>query len=201
AGLIVVSVVLVSLTDPRIGVLHRFRETMPSGSASPVRDYLVEMWNRNGDGTGATAMLADYPLFGIGVGTFQSVVSDYVGGLPPDNAQNWIRQQEVEFDALGSRGWVVWLVVFGIFLVMVRRSDSTPVWITRGMLIAFGLISFLGIPGQDVTVVITFWAVAFWYVSSVEPPAAAPVPMPRWMSVGAIAVAIVCAAGTAQFAM
>ena len=200
AALIVVSVVLVSLTDPRIGVLHRFRETLPSRSSSPVRDYLAEMWNRNGYGSGATAMLADYPFFGIGVGTFQSVVGDYVGGLPPDNAQNWIRHQIVEFGVLGSLGWTIWLVMFGFFVLKFRRSDNTATWITRGMLIGFGLISFLGVPGQDVTVAITFWTVAFWYVALVEPPAA-PAPMPRWMSAAAVAVAIVCAAGTAELAM
>src|SRR5262249_60500975 len=197
AGLIVVSVVLVSLTDPRIGVLHRFRETMPSGSASPVRDYLVEMWNRNGYGTGATAMLADYPLFGIGVGTFQSVVSDYVGGLPPDNAQNWIRQQLVEFGVLGSLGWMIWLAMFGFFVLRFRQSHNTATWISRGMLIAFGLISFLGVPGQDVAVAITFWAVAFCYVSFIEPPVA-PAAMPRWMSTAAVVVALVCAVGTGE---
>ena len=200
AALIVVSVVLVSLTDPRIGVLHRFRETLPSRSSSPVRDYLAEMWNRNGYGSGATAMLADYPFFGIGVGTFQSVVGDYVGGLPPDNAQNWIRHQIVEFGVLGSLGWTIWLVMFGFFVFKFRRSDNTATWITRGMLIGFGLISFLGVPGQDVTVAITFWTVAFWYVALVEPPAA-PASMPRWMSAAAVAVAIVCAAGTAQLAL
>jgi hypothetical protein len=120
--------------------------------------------------------------------------------LPPDNAQNWIRHQIVEFGVLGSLGWTIWLVMFGAFAFKFRRSDNTATWITRGMVIGFGLISFLGVPGQDVTVAITFWTVAFWYVALVEPPAA-PVPMPRWMSAAAVAVAIVCAAGTAQLAL
>jgi hypothetical protein len=199
AALLVVFLVLAARGDPRLGPLRRFSAMMPTSSSSPARDFMAEMWNRNGYGAGATAMLADYPFFGIGVGTFQSVVGDYVGGLPPDNAQNWIRHQVVEFGVIGSVGWMIWLVMFGIFVFRFRPADSMATWITRGMLIGFGVISFLGVPGQDVTVAITLWTIAFWYMSLVEPPAK-PVPMPRWMSAAAVAVAIVCAVGTAELA-
>lgn len=32
------------------------------------------------------------------------------------------------------------------------------------MLIAFGLVSLFGTPGQDLMVTIMFWTIAFWYV-------------------------------------
>ena len=39
----------------------------------------------------------------------------------------------------------------------------------RGMLLAFGAVSLLGMPGQDMAVVVTFWTVAFWFVLLAEP--------------------------------
>jgi hypothetical protein len=204
AAMVVVTSVfaaLVAAANPRIvGPLTRMRATLPSASLSSVNHFAREMWNRNNYGVASTAMVEANPLFGIGVGTFHSIAIDYVpeSRIPPDNAQNWIRHQIVEFGAIGSLGWIVWLITFAIFVLRCRRDDGTVTWITRGMLVAFGAISMFGMPGQSVSVAITFWAIAFWYVSTRGPFAEAA--LPRWTWVLAIVVAMVAGAGTARLA-
>jgi hypothetical protein len=37
------------------------------------------------------------------------------------------------------------------------------------VLIGFGLVSLVGMPGQDVSVVFTFWTLAFWFLALLEP--------------------------------
>jgi hypothetical protein len=79
------------------------------------------------------------------------------------------------------------------------------IWAGRGMLVAFGLVSLLGMPAQDPLAAFTFWTIAFWYVSMVDVPSGgAPVsgvlsqgPAPI---VAAIAVAVLYGAGTARLA-
>lgn len=188
-------------TNPRtVGPLGRVWATLPSPSVASVRAFTAEMWNRNGYGSTATAMFRQVPWFGIGVGTYHTIAADYVpGGLPPDNAQNWIRHQLVEFGIVGSLGWLVWFAVFGAFVMRARRRDSTGTWITRGVLIAFALISMLGMPGQDVMVAITFWTMAFWHVSE-SGRSLSDRPLPGWMWAAVLAVVVVAGIGTARLA-
>jgi hypothetical protein len=116
-------------------------------------------------------MIAESPMVGFGAGMFHVLVPQYgellSGGLalPPDNAQNWYRHQVVEFGFLGSLGWIAWVVVFGWYVVW--RPAPASAWTGRGMLVAFAVISLVGMPAQDVFVAITFWTFAFWYVSLV----------------------------------
>jgi hypothetical protein len=146
-------------------------------------------------------MAKDNPLFGVGVGTYQTIAVDYVRDLtlPPDNAQNWLRHQFVEFGAIGSLGWILWFVLFAICVLRVKRDDAPGTWITRGMLVAFGAISMLGMPGQAVVVAITFWTIGFWYVSFTGTVHGGGV-LPRWMWATVFAIAIIAGAGTATMA-
>jgi hypothetical protein len=180
-----------------VGPVKRVRDTLPGLSTGSVRDFAVEMWNRNRYGPAATAMIRQYPLSGVGVGSFHLLVSDFAarsspgGGLPPDNAQNWYRHQLAELGLLGSLGWIVWVAGFATFVLRRRASSPPAAWTVRGMLLAFAMISLLGMPGQDLSVSITFWTLAYWYVSLTGVP---PTPMPAatwrsWAIIGAIIVA------------
>jgi hypothetical protein len=213
AGVVIMLLVLLANANLAVvGPVKRVWDTLPGLSAGSVRDFAVEMWNRNRYGPAATAMIRQYPLSGIGVGGFHLLVSDFAalsspgGGLPPDNAQNWYRHQLAELGLLGSLGWIVWVVGFAAF-VLRRRASSPPAASTvRGMLLAFAMISLLGMPGQDLSVSITFWTLAFWYVSLAGVPTPTPAAAwrnPRyrahsWAIIGAIVVAH--AVGTAHLA-
>jgi hypothetical protein len=214
AGIVITLLVLLANANlPVVGPVERVRGTLPGLSAGAVRDFAVEMWNRNRYGPAATAMIRQYPFSGVGVGGFHLLVSDFAalsspgGGLPPDNAQNWYRHQLAELGLLGSLGWIVWVVGFAVFVLRRRASSPPAAWTVRGMLLAFAMISLLGMPGQDLSVSITFWTLAFWYVSlaGIPPtptPAAAwrdpPYRAHSWAIIGAIVVAH--AAGTAHLA-
>jgi hypothetical protein len=156
------------------------------------------MWNRNQYGLVATAMAKDNPLFGVGVCTYQTIAFDYVpdSPLPPDNAQNWLRHEFVEFGAIGSVGWILWYGLFAIFVLRVKRDDAPATWISRGMLVAFGALSMFGMPGQAIAVVITFWTIAFWYASLTGTVrGVGSLPRLTWATV--FAIAIIAGAGTA----
>src|SRR5262249_37329162 len=202
AGLLAVFVVLVAAANPRIvGPVSRVWATLPSPSFTSVKAFAAEMWNRNRYGAAATAMAKDNPLFGVGVGTYQNIAFDYVRdiSLPPANPQNWLRHRFVEFGAIGSLGWILWFVLFAIFVLRIKRGDAPGTWITRGMLVAFGVISMFGMPGQAVVVAITFWTIAFWYASftgTVHGGGA----LPRWIWASVFAIAIIAGAGTAMMA-
>jgi O-antigen ligase len=163
-----------------------------------IGDFAAEMWNRNRYGIAATAMVKDNPWFGIGVGTYPTMALDYVadGPLQPDNAQNWLRHEVVEFGLIGSLGWVVWFLAFAVFVFRVTRTDRAGLWITRGMLIAFGAVSMFGMPGQAIMVAVTFWAVVFWHLSFRTERDGNPF-VSRWTWVVAVLIAVVAGAGTA----
>jgi O-antigen ligase len=181
-----------------VGPATRLWATLPEPSVQSVRNFAAEMWNRNGYGAAASAMIRDFPWFGIGVGSFQMLLPEYVaqtgGPIPPDNAQNWYRHQLAEFGLLGSVGWIVWVLSFAMF-VMVRRRDEPPVaWVARGTLVAFGVISLVGMPGQDVAVAMTFATMAFWYSSIVGAQQPRPPSMRSWAAVAAVLVAYLAGA-------
>jgi hypothetical protein len=61
--------------------------------------------------------------------------------------------------------WFAWRLAFG------RQKGERPLTtgVLRGVLVGFGLVSLVGMPGQDVSVVFTFWALAFWFLTLLEP--------------------------------
>ena len=158
------------------------------------------LWTRNGYGSAALILFQQSPFVGVGVGSFYGFVGDLgpqvgVAVLPPDNAQHWLRHQLTEFGVLGSLGWTIWHIAFAWFVLVPRRGEPSEAWIARGILVAFGLISWLGMPGQDAMVAITFWTIAFCYVRVIGAhPLASPLPRWVWRTMGA-AVALF-AAGT-----
>jgi hypothetical protein len=132
--------------------------------------------SRDGYGTVSVAVIREFPYVGIGVSAFHGMVPIYARKvlhtiIPPDNAQNWLRHQLAELGVIGSLGWMlfvswfVWLLAFG------RPKGQRPLTtgVLRGVLVGFGLVSLVGMPGQDVSVVFTFWALAFWLLTLLEP--------------------------------
>jgi O-antigen ligase len=148
------------------GPLGRFRGMIEHGGS--ISGVMSELWNRNGYGHHAVEMISEHPAVGVGVGMFHELVSDYAAMdgdvATSDNAQNWYRHQLAEFGVVGSIAWIAWVVSFAVFVVR-RHPHAKPGALTaRGMLIAFGAISLVGMPGQLVVVVITFWTLACWFV-------------------------------------
>jgi hypothetical protein len=199
AGLLALVALLASADLGVVGPARRLWATLPEASVESIRGVAAEMWNRNDYGSASTAMIGEYPWFGVGVGSFQNLLPEFAAPmegrrLPPDNAQNWYRHQFAEFGLFGSLGWMAWVVLFAVFVLKGRKDAPPAAWTGRGVLAAFAVISLLGMPGQEIVVAITFWTMAFWYVWLVGTPPPAPIGLPAW-TVIAVALAVY-AAGT-----
>ena len=168
-------VVLASVRADVVGPLGRVWDTLPGPSVESMRAFVAEMWSRNRYGAVATIMIGESPWVGVGLGSYHLLVSDFAQLawpgyiLPSDNAQNWYRHQFAELGLLGSLGWIAWVISFAWFALRPRPGASPSVWVGRGMLLAFGAVSLLGMPAQDPAAAITFWTVAFWFVLLAEP--------------------------------
>ncbi len=137
-----------------------------------IRESAWLLWDRFGYGSAAVRMITEHPWVGVGVGSFHTLVHDFakaVSGqdLVSDNAQNWYRHLLAELGLLGSLPWIAWCAIFAATLL--SRSpgsgDRFALGILRGSLAGFGIISLLGMPGQSLPVVLTFWTLAFWFWS------------------------------------
>jgi hypothetical protein len=143
-----------------------------------LRSFSQELWARNGYGTAAHAMIRQFPVSGVGVGSFNGFVAEFgerMGlWLPPDNAQSWLRQQVAELGVVGALGWILWSVSFGVFLLTPRAVQPPGAWTMRATLLTFGAVSLVAVHGQDLMVAITFWTFAVWYVGLIGMPPVAP---------------------------
>src|SRR4029434_9498011 len=112
----------------------------------------------------ATLMVRDYPLTGVGIGSFNWMAPDYWreianDKLPFDNAQNWWRHQVAELGLIASLPilfWSVWMAC----LVWTRRTNGEHRLETqtlRGLLIGIGAASLLGMPTQNPIVLLMFF--------------------------------------------
>lgn len=143
---------------------------IPGFGDIPITESARELlWERFGYGSAAVKMITDHPLAGTGVGTFHTLVHDFAlrasgKELVPDNAQSWYRHHLAELGVLGSLPWMAWCVAFGMALF--SRSAAVnrfPAGVLRGTLLGFGIVSLLGMAGQSLPVVLTFWTIAFWF--------------------------------------
>src|SRR6185503_11575151 len=201
AAALVVTVAAGAIASRGSGVESPFKRMAASFGPRLSLEWLAEtaarLEARDGYGTIASFVIRQFPLVGTGVGTFHDLVPMYArmlfhGPLQPDNAQNWFRHQLVEFGLLGSLGWIAWVGVLLWALAFGRTaSRALTAGVLRGVLVGFGLISLEGMPGQDVTVVITFWVLAFWYLlllDSKTTTLARRIPAAAWVVVWAIAL-------------
>lgn len=134
------------------------------------------LWDRFGYGPAAVQMIKEHPWAGVGVGIFHTLVRDFgvlVSGkfLAPDNAQSWYRHLLAELGLLGSLPWIAWCVVL-VRSLFARDRDQAPrnhdrfsLGILRGALVGFGIIALIGMPGQSLTVIVTFWTLVYWFAS------------------------------------
>jgi O-antigen ligase/polysaccharide polymerase Wzy-like membrane protein len=157
AGVAVVVLVL-AIGAGAIGPLERMRS-----AGTPVQ----ELWARGGYGSVATRMIRDYPLTGVGIGSFNWMAPDYWrqianDKLPFDNAQNWWRHQIAELGLIASLPilfWSVWMV----WLVVTRRASAAhrlESQTLRGLLIGIGAASLVGMPTQNPLVLLMFFSCA-----------------------------------------
>jgi len=148
---------------------------LPGINELGLRGSIVQFWDRFGYGSTAVDMIREHPLAGVGVGGFHTLVHDYGtlrgNDIPLDNAQNWYRHLMAEFGVLGSVPWIVWCLVLLGLLFSGSASDRDPVAarLLRAPILAFGLVSLLGVPGQTLPVILTFWVLVFWLVSLKSP--------------------------------
>jgi hypothetical protein len=182
----------VALLPVTSGPLSRLRNTLPTWS---VLGFVKEMWNRNDYGMVATHLIREFPLFGVGVGSFHGLATHYFslltggGYLPPDNAQNWYRHQLVEYGLIGSLGWILWVALFGWFVMTTRAPQPTRFAATtvKGTLVALAAVSLVGMPTQNIAVTVTLWTLAFWYVALVGAPGPAARLGPKtWLAIWTI---------------
>jgi hypothetical protein len=157
-----------------VGPVSRLTEDFrPQWSTAWVRSAALYLWTRNGYGLIAGDMIRQSPFVGIGIGAFNPLVFLYSWPrfhliLPSDNAQNWFRHQLAEIGVIGSVGWMIWCGSFLALLITAReRADHLSSAVLRLILIGFGLISLVGVPGQNIVIVLTFWTFAFWFVGDV----------------------------------
>jgi hypothetical protein len=153
------------------GPLRKILPMVPGATPSAVVSLVQELWDRSIYGPAAVRMFSEFPLAGVGVGSYHYLVTDYMSLMInthyyADNAQNWYRHQLAEFGLLGSVGWIAWVVVFGMALV---RPAARPEYrfkanLVRASLLAFGLMSLLGMPAQSPPVGLMFCVFAFWYL-------------------------------------
>ena len=147
----------------------RARGMVPSLSGENLRHAAYQLWSRDMYGTAAVQMIADHPLVGIGVGGFNYQYGEVLYRMsrterPPDNAQNWYRQQIAELGLVGSIGWIAWLAMF--LWMLVRDHDLNGRRVTagaaKGAIFGLAAASLLGMPTQDAAPAITFVIIACW---------------------------------------
>jgi len=197
AGVLVAAVLAV--LAPRMTVVGPLARLGPAFTKIGSGELWETLFNRNGYGAAAQHLIAMFPLFGVGVGAFHDVATQFGASTAPDNAQNWLRHQIAELGIVGSLGWIAFMAMFAWWLLRSRRSDPPETWIGRGILLSFTLISLVGMPGQDPAVALTFWTFGAWCVLMMERPGEA-VPVFRWAWAVAGLVVLLSAGGTLVYA-
>jgi hypothetical protein len=111
----------------------------------------------------AARMVWEYPLTGVGIGTYHWLAPDYMRAafnqeLAFDNAQNWWRHQLAELGLLGALPLLAWSIVI-VWLTMRggRRARGHHVTTVRGLVAGLGIVSLVGMPTQDPVVLMAFF--------------------------------------------
>ena len=119
-------------------------------------------------------MVADWPLTGTGIGSFNTLANDVAvaHGMTEwvefENALNWYIHQLAELGLIGSLGWVGWVIVFSTMLLRNRAGPGSASRraLLRVLLIGFGVASLFGVHTQSPGVLLSFWMFVFWLAIS-----------------------------------
>jgi hypothetical protein len=179
AAMAVLGGVLVLFLTTQMGTKNpvgRLWSSTPLSGKVSLRGFGAELVARNGYGTAAHMMIREFPISGIGVGSFHGFAWKYGqrfgATLPPDNAQNWLRHQIVELGVVGAAGWIVWFISFGFFVLRPHPGEPRVAWTARAIVGIFGVLSLMSGHGQELMVAMTFWVFAYWYAKLVGLPPA-----------------------------
>lgn len=173
AGALVVaaSVTLTAIPVERLGgPLARLSSSLGtqawSRTATSIARDLVE---RDGYGTIGHGLIREFPVSGVGVGSYHALAIDYsrrygVDEVRPDNAQNWFRHQLAELGVIGSLGWILWIWPLAKSMkTAIAGEASRPVaLILGGGFAGLVLASLFGMPTQNAAVFFAFWMIAAW---------------------------------------
>lgn len=202
---LIASALVVAVRNPS-GPVRRLMDTLPAAEPAAIAAFARRLWDRDGYGTVSERMIEEFPLVGVGLGSFHHLVADFSfvvpARLPPDNAQNWYRHNLAEFGLLGSAGWLLWIAAI-IPPLVVWRAVPGQEWAAaalRGTLAGFGAASFLGMPGQDFAVAFTVWTLIFWMLQIVRAPQA-PTRRRPWLLLLLMAIVVGHTVGTAYAAL
>jgi len=176
AGVAVV-VLLLAVGAGAIGPLKRMLDG--SGPNASLRS----LWTRGGYGSVATRMVRDYPLTGVGVGSFNWMAPDFWRAmahdkLPFDNAQNWWRHQVAELGVIASLPILIWscLIAWLVFTRRSRPGERIETETLRGLLFGIGAASLVGMPTQNPIVLLIFFYLVARFEMLTRPGAAEGLP-------------------------
>ena len=121
-------------------------------------------------------MTREYPLTGVGAGSYRVLAPDYWramanDALPLDNAQNWWRHQIAELGVFGGAlviafsALVAWRVLAGREVGPDVAAASTA----RGLLLGLGVVSLFGMPTQNPLVLCWFFGLVAWFATLRSP--------------------------------
>ena len=196
-----------------VGIIAVLAVLLLTATASPIqraldipagREGLASLWNRGGYGPIALRMTREFPLTGVGVGSYRILAPDYWramanDALPLDNAQNWWRHQIAELGVFGG----ALIIAFSLLVAWrvlsgrerdVRERDVASASTVRGLLIGLGVTSFFGMPTQNPLVLYWFLGLVAWFAWLVPDPdlhreTHAREPRVAWVVAAALAVA------------
>jgi len=193
AAAMTVVIALLIVATGAIGPARRLFE-LPSGSGSVINN----VFNRGAYGATAMEIITNYPLTGVGTGSYQELAPDYwrrMGNdeLPFDNAQNWWRHQAAELGLLGGLPLLLWsgLIAWRVIVAKPAAGREFQATLVRGLLLAIGVCSLIQVPTQTPAVLLWFMTLLAWLPGLIVKPHAT-VLGGRWL---AVLVAVVFAAG------
>jgi hypothetical protein len=171
AVLIVLATVIVSSSSAN-NPARRLAVMMDTASTQSLKQFAIdELWNRHAPfGTVSMMMVRQHPMTGVGVGSFHHMFPDFAYSLTGwnryffDNAQSWYRHHVAELGLLGAAGLIVWTLSFLWMLIRTREERSIDAAALKSALIGLGLIATVSMPTQNLTVSLSFWLFAIWYL-------------------------------------
>lgn len=184
--------------------IRRLIESVPTAEAGGLSRMARSLWERDGYGPAAARAIAEHPTTGVGIGSFNHLVGDFsyrsAGAvIPPDNAQNWWRQQIVEFGFLGAAPSVTFSLLVLLIVLRAPAADDRR-WsatILRGVLAGIALVSLVAVPTQHPALWLTVVTVVFWLSALIarSPLVLAGRISSRWIWLAIVSLAFLIVAG------